>query len=543
MATHSNRNLLSLADEILLSIIEHVDSNAALSCLAATCSKLRGLVEPFIWRELLVTRDIHSTKVITALLQSNRFSYIQDLAICYRQDANRLFGAWSGAIAYMGKLRHLKIESPCPNNPPIDPFWDEHCYIDYTRLIRHSILPEFSRPFSMLQSLSLHAHGVGQSKFDFGENALIFLHPTLRDLTISCSNFTSRSMSQIPPEKLKSTPLRSLTFIECNVYLDLLNIVLSLPRALKRLSVGERLHVFDGCQPTVAPRTTNPQFLEILRKQSDSLEHLNIEHGSVFTTHLGREFGGSSPTDKHAEGSHYRDLHSLDNLQYLELGIHSVYSKYLAEGGCPGSLKTLRLSDQFVTCRAHIGPAHTDGDSYSLHFCNVFRIARDIHRLSSKGLDCELLFVHKLRKCEPVHVLPFYWRLYRYRKLVYDFSNMVKDRGCRFRIFGQAFEGGETYIPPYLHGEETPKEVMLYNSDQYWKFFGKDYQTIDDESLGPVDHWDPDAMELEALTKITVRDREFAREAQKAMSDHLLSKLQAAVTETHESMVEAHYPV
>jgi hypothetical protein len=42
--------LLALADELILSIIEQIDSREDLNSLATTCSRLQDLTEPYIWR-------------------------------------------------------------------------------------------------------------------------------------------------------------------------------------------------------------------------------------------------------------------------------------------------------------------------------------------------------------------------------------------------------------------------------------------------------------------------------------------------------------
>jgi hypothetical protein len=75
----------------------------------------------------------------------------------------------------------------------------------------------------------------------------MFLHPTLRNITFSCLNFAADMSHEddLVKEKQKCTPLQSLTIIECNVNIQFLDVVLSLPKALKELSIGERLHTFS----------------------------------------------------------------------------------------------------------------------------------------------------------------------------------------------------------------------------------------------------------------------------------------------------------
>jgi hypothetical protein len=75
--------LLLLADELLLSIVEQIDSQEALHNLAATCSRLRNFAEPKIWRSVLVTRGEHAEQVAQAMDSPIRIDAIHELAIRY----------------------------------------------------------------------------------------------------------------------------------------------------------------------------------------------------------------------------------------------------------------------------------------------------------------------------------------------------------------------------------------------------------------------------------------------------------------------------
>lgn len=116
-AQHGSFQLFSLADELILSIIEQIDSHHALCSLAATCSRLQSLTEPFIWRSLLVLTGSHVGKLVQAFDQRpERLSSIQELAIQYDQKDEEGIEKINPCLRQMVKLRHLTIESPCPNN-------------------------------------------------------------------------------------------------------------------------------------------------------------------------------------------------------------------------------------------------------------------------------------------------------------------------------------------------------------------------------------------------------------------------------------------
>ena len=66
----------------------------------------------------------------------------------------------------------------------------------------------------------------------------IFAHPTLQSLTMSCADidgpFSEKVLSR--PE----TPLKELELIECNVRIQALDAILSMPKALERLCLGTK---------------------------------------------------------------------------------------------------------------------------------------------------------------------------------------------------------------------------------------------------------------------------------------------------------------
>jgi hypothetical protein len=149
--------LLALVDELLLSIIDQIDSHDALCNLAASCRRFQGLTEPYVWRSLLVTSGDRAKSIAAALdTRETRSSYIQELSIRY-PDCNRDgIQELNYFIVLMDKLRHLTIESPCPNNSEWknDLEFDGWTKIDYTTLLEASVYPRkgISQTLPMLQS-------------------------------------------------------------------------------------------------------------------------------------------------------------------------------------------------------------------------------------------------------------------------------------------------------------------------------------------------------------------------------------------------------
>lgn len=156
----ATNGLLSLVDELLLNIIDHVDNHQALCNLAATCMRFQGLVEPFIWRKLLVLTGSHASKIATALdNRDERVDYVQHVSIRYKDPHKAGIEELNHFIAQMSRLKYLHLESPCPNNSEwrAGVFFDGYSRIDYMNLLASSIYPRLgiSLALPMLQTCKL----------------------------------------------------------------------------------------------------------------------------------------------------------------------------------------------------------------------------------------------------------------------------------------------------------------------------------------------------------------------------------------------------
>ncbi|KAH8627425.1 hypothetical protein IG631_17193 [Alternaria alternata] len=157
----AENGLLRLVDELLLNIIDHIDNQDALCSLSATCTRFQGLVEPYIWRKLEVLTGDHARNIATALdKRDDRTDYIQDLAIRYNDTYRDGVEELNHFLSLMSKLRHLHIESPCPNNVEWQHggiYFDGYSRIDYTNLLAASVYPRSGMPMTlpMLQSCKL----------------------------------------------------------------------------------------------------------------------------------------------------------------------------------------------------------------------------------------------------------------------------------------------------------------------------------------------------------------------------------------------------
>ena len=321
--------------------------------------------------------------------------------------------------------------------------------------------------------MTLHGHGAEERKFLLGRAVAMFQHPTLRRITISCLNFDSdMQRGNISKEKRFSTPLQSLTLIECNVNVLFLDTILSLPKALRELSIGERLHTFSPeTEPSLDPvtRTSSSLFLNALQKQAHSLERL---------THVGGLIRKQVCREDDPRGS--AKMRSLDKLQYLELGFESNLYFYLRNNGFPPSLKTLKMLDAAISLNAgadirslsditfrsivslatsHLPVELPQGFTLHLHFSD-----QSFFRLISRDREEQNRLLSTLLLDRPS---------------IYKVASIMKSYKSHFRISRESFVH-DTFIPPFMYGEDLPFEEMMYDSSDYWRVSGINYQPMDD---------------------------------------------------------------
>lgn len=185
--------------------------------------------------------------------------------------------------------------------------------------------------------------------YSLSKYASIFLHPTLKSLTVSC-------MSTDVPQRLfqnlhnidvndfkRSTALETLHLEECDIHPPSLELILGLPRALKSLKISEGIR-YDGLFRAGSSRVHGNMkphpFAEALVKTcKDSLESLSLSLGYFRSHHH----------NINHSGQHLR-LHELENLKHLEVN-HRTLNLIRHRPGCdhntwkrlPQSLETFKV--------------------------------------------------------------------------------------------------------------------------------------------------------------------------------------------------------
>ncbi|KAF2273074.1 uncharacterized protein EI97DRAFT_424892 [Westerdykella ornata] len=458
--------LLALPIETLEAIIEELESRKDQLNLALTCSTLAPLSERYMWRKLMVRTGHEAMNVARALqVRPERMDFVHELAICYNEEQQDGIEALDLVLWRLHQVRHLMIEAPCPNNHTgwqgDEPFQDV-TRIDYPKLFQDAISPMISsRPLGMLQSLTLHGHRSHTDPFDLKGAESILFHPTLRSLTISCANFNADlRVSDIDPSKLHSTPLESLTLIECNVFPPLLDVALSLPKALVMLSLNQRIYTWPGCVPR-GPKEYHLSMGRIVAKQASSLETLIFNPGAAIN--WGRLYPEIASLGYLAPVPGIeRDLTSLTRLKHAEVAFRPPISAPLVPW--PDSLESIRYNDTWM---------HRGDPSMSIY---LNQLARGLlARPNIRNIELCLKIVNQLNKpCDRARQI---WlgntQLHKRGRLgLYRVATTLKQRGGRLRIFCEYFSEGVFFIPPFLESEEKPKESLFYDSEDPCRFEG-----------------------------------------------------------------------
>ncbi|KAF2817105.1 uncharacterized protein BDZ99DRAFT_564904 [Mytilinidion resinicola] len=470
---------LSLADEIILAVIERVDQSKDLCRLARTCGRFQALVEPYIYRSVLIRTGAEAECLATSLdrrpsrtldIQHFEVRYIHKVVVddtgILQSDNESGIENVDRILPHLRNLRHLTIESPCINNNPwrgdeMIP-WRSGCRVRYTPLFRAasqatSLDVPSNGPllFNKLQTVVLHTHGNTQ-KFELGDDAVIFLHPTLQNLTISCSDITNRMSLPPPVENIeKTTALRSLTFIECNINAIALGTILRYPRALKEINLGERIHHFHD-SPTKPLVHYHREFMHALYQQHESLEYIR---------NVGRRRWRPDPSQLGRI-----TLRDFENLRCLALDPKSILISHLTTNGAPKSLQTLRLFSDYVHC--FNPPARSLPHRGRAEWKELLKITDRMRHVRQVDIVLAQTFADGILQSRGYKMEDLYriWQAKERRQDVYRFAFALKDQGRAFKLYAEHFQGGEIFIPPFLYGEDTPIEHVIYDSEEPYVF-------------------------------------------------------------------------
>jgi hypothetical protein len=224
-----------------VAIIDQIEDHDTLRSLARTSSQLQRLTEPLLYESIFLRTGKQAARLLEGTTsRPERALSIHSLeARCTTKWARlqRLY-ALASIIKKSRSLEHLTVESPYCNDrySQDDEEWDD-------------VLLKIMEPMTLgkdfidhnlahLTRLTIHWSGKQKRYWPISSAlAMIFAHPTLQSLTISCAHMRGLYIQCLNGSQL--TPLRSLEFIECNIDLTSLETILSLPKALESLSLGK----------------------------------------------------------------------------------------------------------------------------------------------------------------------------------------------------------------------------------------------------------------------------------------------------------------
>ncbi|KAK0119934.1 hypothetical protein ONS95_011359 [Cadophora gregata] len=444
--------LLGLADELLIQIIYHLDDPRSLCNLAATCSRLQGLAEAALYNTILIRKGYRALDILASILgRLERALLIRKLHVRYLYDNSAGIETLNITLQHLTQLKELLIEAPCCNDTHAirADFESEGkinyaAYFDFASSMTLGPQPRVQVP---LETFTLHSHnkqGSNREVFDLGKNSIIFRHPTLQNLKISCFDVGDNVEVHLSASQ-NSTVLKSLTFDECNITVMGLAAILSVPKGLERLILGERMyHVTSNHEPL---GRFPAEFLKALAIQERSLQYLK---------HVGGRYSVS-----HASAN--LSMTNFSSLREMELESQSILTRILSDTAppwMPTMPPDLSLRITFRSWQLYLE------DDDDIWFEPLSAIIEWLGRVSY--LD---FIVDFGERNDMETIVPQLWKGKHGRKQMKQILSLLghgqkqkSTQGRRLRIFNLKWSG---FIPPYMYGEQEPREELAFDSALY----------------------------------------------------------------------------
>lgn len=459
---------LSLPNELALLVFDQLaDDNETLCTLARTCRGMQHLAEEHLYR----TIELHSVKDLHAIIAAftyrhERVRAVQTLKILYQYrpaDLEESTGPrtiFNECVAHMVNLRHWHVESPfdnfnwekeggedwvsgdmqrfqraletaCVHGP------EEASRISAERRLGKNI--ERTVGLALLECLTIHSHGASADFWELDGFHCLFRHPNLRHLHVSCVAFPVEGIPELESH-IRTTPLISLVFDECELEPKSLLSILRTPLRLKQLTMGENVFNVNRSRRAnpVLSKNTNASLeaLQAVAHSLESLTHLDPGWRADVSPHILSSF---RPT-----GKGMREFHEL---KYLECDTNSFLHRAIIMNRdlAPPNLETLRIRRHWdVAVDLLDQPPSVD------HYMALPSLST-LELMQSSFLWHE--FSHSDYICEPD-------RLRNRHALAYKLSQA----GVNLKVLIEMHRD-PSLIPPYLHGENTPIIQAIYDAN------------------------------------------------------------------------------
>ncbi|KAK3110655.1 hypothetical protein LTR53_014834 [Teratosphaeriaceae sp. CCFEE 6253] len=466
--------LCELPDEILILIAEHLQGqSSALRCLALTNQHFQAIAEPVLYRDIFLRTGGQLSRLESALQSGpSRAGGVRtfDVRCLPPKAGSRPLLDLRRILCLTPNIENVVLESPFCNNSA----WKGMtCRGMWPRMMaswlgpfQHAALPGVSkaysgddvlgdsvalptmvtpRPLQALKQLTLHLNGATTEFWTMHEDyAGIWAHPTLEILHLSSINIPDQATSSMPSGL--RTPLKRLTLDEANVTLDGLRGVLSIPKALEYLYIGENRY---SPGETRSPRAQNynrlaardaQAFVDTLALQKHSLREL---------VYLSINACTDSPVPHHRRQA--VDLSMFEALLELTLAgcNDDCMLSWSPQHKAPPRLQRLTV-DQLAFADNDIDAA-TPSNIVPLFFQQTVAAAPHLKQLSVR-LTHALVF-------NPA--LPWYIRL---RTIVERVGKYLSKAGCILHVVRPP--GQCPFVRPILFGEEEAEDVVMYVNDE-----------------------------------------------------------------------------
>jgi hypothetical protein len=460
----------SLPTELVILIVDHLsEDNQALCTLARTSRALQHLAEEQIYEtiELFTVKDLHNI-VQAFTYRHERVRAVHTLKLQYQyheKDLGDNFDirkTFNECIAHMVNLREWHIESPYDNchwDEGLGPQqWVEGDMERFRTALEYACtegpveagLIETERQLgkvfdrtvglALLESLTIHSHGIDSDFWDLGGYHCLFRHPTMRHLHISCVSFTE-IIPKLRMYKGKKTPLTALEFNECELSPEALTDILSMPARLKHLTLGENVWNTRRSKK-IKPRLTQNahaslEALNAVAHSLESLKHWDPSWKLDLDSHKPRRI---NPT---ANGM--RNFHAL---KYLQCETTSFLHQAIIMNHevAPPNLETLRL------CRHWNEPVDFFEHPPNVETYLALPSLSNLELMQSSWCWLEMSMADYV--CDEERL--------RNR---HSYAYTLHKSGINLKVLIEMHRDG-SLIPPFLHGEPTPITDCVYDAQQ-----------------------------------------------------------------------------
>jgi hypothetical protein len=311
-----------------------------------------------------------------------------------------------------------------------------------------------------MPTVVLHSHGANTDFWGLDAYHCLFKHPSLRYLHVSCITFPKSDLPELAPFAA-TTPLTTLVFDECELEPASLRRILSTPKALKHLTLGENVANIRESQGPDPRLTSSPEAaIAALLPVAHSLETL---------THFDPTWAtlpdSGDPPHMQLKAPGMRDFFKLrfiqtDRCSFLHRGI--ISSSVLA----PPNLETVRV--------------HNYQRQYMESFLDELPDLLSYSRLQS--IKC-IELIQPMIAPRPKAVRAAAEQICDSLPERHACAYQLWKRGIRLTMYAE-IHLKSSFIPPYLQGEPAPELLCVYDSDDVG-FFQDSGDHVSSDETGP----------------------------------------------------------